>query len=179
MAKQVDATYGNALFELAVEENKIDTLYEETKSLVVIMNDNEELIKLLSHPHITKEAKIDVVKKSFDGRLSNDLTGLLLMVVEKNHAKEIVPILKFFIKQVKLYKKIGEVSVTSAVELSDEKKKAIEARLLQTTQFLSLEVAYNVDKSLIGGMIIRIDDRVVDSSIKTKIDGMSKALARA
>lgn len=179
MAKQVDATYGNALFELAVEENKIDELYEEAKALAKVISDNEDLIKLLGHPHVAKEDKVKVVKNTFDGRISDDLTGLLVMVVEKNHAREINHILEYFIKQVKEYKKIGVVKVTTATELSDTQKAAVEKRILETTAYESLEVDYHQDKTIIGGMIIRIADRVVDSSIRTKLDGMSKALAGA
>lgn len=179
MAKQVDATYGNALFELAVEENKIDELYEEAKALVELLKDNDDMIKLLGHPHIAKEDKVNVVKNTFDGRISDELTGLLVMVVEKGHAKEINGILRYFIKQVKEYKKIGVVNITTAVGLSDAQKVAVEKRILETTAYESLEVDYHQDKALIGGMVIRIGDRVVDSSIRTKLDGMSKALAGA
>ena len=70
-------------------------------------------------------------------------------------------------------------SVTSAVSLSDSQKAAIEKRLIETTSYSTMEIEYTVDKSLIGGLIIRIEDRVVDSSIKTKIDNMSKTLANA
>ncbi len=179
MAKQVDATYGNALFELAVEENKIDELYEQTKELLQIIDENSDLIKLLCHPHIDKEDKKKVVKSSFDGRIMDELTGLLVMMVEKDHAQNITDVLNFFIKQVKLEKKIGVVYITSAIELKEEQKVAIEKRLLETTDYETLEPEYKVDKSLIGGLVIRIEDRVVDSSIKTKLDSMSKVLAKA
>jgi F-type H+-transporting ATPase subunit delta len=177
MAKQVDATYGNALFELAVEENKIDGLYEETDALIKVLESNPELLKLLSHPHVSKEDKVKVVKDTFEGRLSDELTGLLVMVVEKGHAKDMSAILKCFLTQVKGYKKIGVVDVTSAAKLSDSQKKAVEKRILETTSYKSLEVNYLEDKDIIGGLIIRIEDRVVDSSVRTKLNTMAKALA--
>ena len=179
MAKQIEATYGNALFELAVEEGRVDALYEEAKALGDIIKDNEELVKLLAHPHIAKESKVEVVKQTFDGRISDELTGLLVMVVEKNHARNIVGILEYFVKQVKKYKRIGVVDVTSAMELDASQKAAVEKRILDTTPYESLEMIYHQDKSIIGGMIIRIEDRVVDSSVKTKLESMSKALSRA
>ena len=101
------------------------------------------------------------------------------MVVEKGHINSIVSILNYFIKQVKKAKNIGVASVTSAVSLTDSQKADIEKRLIETTHYDSMEIEYKVDKSLIGGLVIRIEDRVVDSSIKTKLEGMSKALAKA
>ena len=66
--------------------------------------------------------------------------------------------------------------VTSATELSDACKKEIEAKLLGTTSYKTMEIHYSVDKSLIGGLVIRIGDRVVDSSIKTKLEDLKRAL---
>ena len=74
MAKQVDITYGNALFELALEEGKLDSLYEEAVALIQILKDNEELIKLLSHPKISKDEKLKIVTDTFDGKASDELT---------------------------------------------------------------------------------------------------------
>ncbi|MBQ8318038.1 MAG: F0F1 ATP synthase subunit delta [Lachnospiraceae bacterium] len=179
MAKQVDITYGNALFELALEEGKLDSLYEEAVALIQILKDNEELIKLLSHPKISKDEKLKIVTDTFDGKASDELTGLMVMVVEKGHVNELISILNYFVKQVKKEKNIGVATVASAVELSDSQKQAIEKRLIETTVYESMEVDYSVDKSLIGGLVIRIEDRVVDSSIKTKLENMSRTLANA
>lgn len=177
MAKQVDTTYGNALFELALEENKLDALYDEVLALIEILKENSALIKLLSHPHINKDEKKKVVSKTFEGKASDELTGLIAMVVDKDHAANLVQVLEYFIRLVKKEKNIGVAAVTSAAPLSDEQKKNIEKRLIETTAFNTMETSYFVDSSLIGGLVIRIDDRVVDSSIKTKIENLAKSLA--
>lgn len=179
MAKQVDTTYGNALFELALEENRIDSLYEEAIALVDILQENKELLKLLNHPQISKEERIKVVEDTFSNRVSKDITGIMVMAVEKGHAMQLIDIFKYFIKLVKNEKKIGVASVTSATALDSSRKQAIEKRLIETTKYETMEVHYHVDESIIGGLIIRIEDRVVDSSIKTKLNNMSKALSKA
>lgn len=179
MAKQVDITYGNALFELAVEENKIDTLYEEAVALLDILKELPEFVKLLNHPQMSKEEKVAIVEKTLGGRMSKDMTGLVVMVVEKGHSVMLDRILVYFIKCVKKHKNIGVASVTSAVALSDSQKAAIYKRLIETTDYTTMEIAYEQDASIIGGLIIRIEDRVVDSSVKTKLEKLSKTLANA
>lgn len=179
MAKQVDTTYGNALFELALEENKIDSFYEEAQALIDVLKENKELIKLLDHPKIDKVEKKKIIETTFEGHVSNEITGLMVMVVEKGHVNSIENIFKYFIKLVKKEKNIGVVSVISAVALSDIQRAAIESRLIETTIYNTVEMSYFVDKSLIGGLVIRIDDRVVDSSVKTQLDILSKKLANA
>lgn len=179
MAKQVDITYGNALFELALEEDKLDVLYEESMALIEILKDNEELIKLLNHPKVSKDEKHKIVTDTFDGKISDELTGLMAMVVNKGHISQIISILNCFVKQVKNEKNIGVATVASALELTDSQKQAIEKRLIETTSYDTMEIEYSVDKALIGGLVIRIEDRVVDSSIKTKLENMSRTLANA
>lgn len=68
--------------------------------------------------------------------------------------------------------------VASAVELKSEQKAMIEQRLLDTTQYVEFEMEYSVDPSLIGGLVIRIGDRVVDSSIKTQINELHRSLSK-
>lgn len=177
MAKQVETTYGDALLDLALEQGTLDTLYEEAQALVAALQEQEDLIRLLAHPQIEKEEKKKLVENIFDGRVSSELVGLFVMLVEKNHGSKLVNVLRYFIRQVKREKNIGVASVASAVALNDPQKASIEKRLVETTDFDTVEVSYTVDASLIGGLVIRMDDRVLDSSIKTKIEKMSKALA--
>lgn len=66
--------------------------------------------------------------------------------------------------------------ITSASKLSLEEKKAIEGKLLETTAYESFEMHFKVDESLIGGMVIRINDRIVDSSIKTRLNDIKRKL---
>ena len=68
--------------------------------------------------------------------------------------------------------------MASAVELKSEQKAMIEQRLLDTTQYVEFEMVYSVDPSLIGGLVIRIGDRVVDSSIKTQINELHRSLSK-
>ena len=101
MAKQVDTTYGEALFELAKEEGKIDELFDEVSSLIPILNDNEDLIKLLTHPHIDMDKKKSVVEASFKGRISDDLTGMMILLTEKEHGGEIINVFTYLLRRVK------------------------------------------------------------------------------
>ena len=71
MAKQVNTTYGDALFELAVEENRVDSIQEEITELLQILRENGELLQVLTHPEILKEDKEQMLENIFKGRVSN------------------------------------------------------------------------------------------------------------
>ena len=178
MAKLISKTYGDALFELAVEEDKIDVLLEEIEQLQNILAQNEDLGKLMNHPKIIKEEKIQVAENVFKGRISQELLGFLTIIISKDRYKEIDEILAYFIAEVKKYKGIGVATVTTAVPLREDQCRKIEQKLLETTEYKSMEMHYKQDASLIGGMVIRIGDRVVDSSISTKLNELQKELLK-
>ena len=81
MAKLVSKTYGEALFELAVEEGKEDIFLAEISELQKILAENPEFGKLMNHPKILKEEKLEVLQKVFRGRISDELTGFLHLVI--------------------------------------------------------------------------------------------------
>ena len=100
------------------------------------------------------------------------------MIVDKGHFEQVDSVFTYFIDEVKEYKNIGTAYVTSAMELSDAQKAAVEKRLLETTKYVKFEMHYDVDAELIGGMVIRIGDRVVDSSVRTKLYDLTRELSK-
>lgn len=178
MAKLVSNTYGDALFQLALEKDTVDTLADEVAVMIQIFHENEELGKLLGHQKISKEEKIKVVEAVFKGKASDDLMGFMLLVIQKDRYTEMTAIFEYFMELYKEHKKIGVAYVSSAIELTAVQKEAVEKRLLETTDYLSFEMHYQVQKELIGGMVIRIKDRVIDSSIRHKLDEMTRKLMK-
>ena len=178
MAKLVSTTYGEALFELAVEEGREEEFLSEVAQLKSLLDENPDFGKLMNHPKILKEEKLKVVEEVFGGRISKELLGFLHLVVSKDRYGDIDAILDFFISEVKKLKGIGIAYVTTAADLNEAKKKEIEAKLLATTSFQKMEMHYQVDEDLIGGMVIRIGDRVVDSSVRTKLFELQRELLK-
>ena len=178
MAKLVSKTHGDALFELAVEENCVDSISEEVIAVEEALKTNPDLFKLLNHPKIDKVEKIKLVKEIFDKKVSDNLVGFLTIMIDKERQNNIIETFEYFTARVKEYKNIGVVTVATPMELSETQKEELVKKLLATTKYVKLEVDYKIDESLIGGMVIRIGDRVVDSSIKTKLSELTKDLTK-
>lgn len=178
MAKLISQTYGEALVELAVEENKTDDFIAEITMLLGLLEENKGFGELMNHPKIVKEEKKKVLETVFKDRVSDELYGFLHLIVEKDRYSEIDGILNYFLDKIKELKGIGVVHVKTAMPLGQEQKSKIEQKLLDTTGFKEVEMHYEVDESLIGGMKIRIGDRVVDGSIQTKLSELTKQLMK-
>ena len=117
-----------------------------------------------------------MVDDVFRGRVSDELKSFLEIVVSKERYGDLSDIFGYYIARVKEEQKIGVAYVETAVELTAGQKSAVEAKLLETSGYRKMEMNYSVDPAIIGGMVVRINDRVVDSSIRTKLDGLTKQL---
>ena len=89
MAKLVSKTYGDALFELSLEEKKEDLLFEEAKVFLEVIRKDDELIKFMKHPKIVKEEKIKTGKAIFDKKFSREFAGFLMILIQKDRFSEI------------------------------------------------------------------------------------------
>ena len=176
MAKLASEIYGKALFSLAVTENAVDELYEEAELLSEVMKTTPEFLMMMNHPKLTREEKEGVIKDVFGGRVSAYFEGFLRVLLDKERFSELPGVIACFQSLVREYKGTGVAYVSSPMALSDKQEKAIEAKLLETTKYKDMEMHYSVDESLIGGLVIKIGDRVVDSSIKTKLEGLTRYL---
>ncbi len=176
MAKQVKSVYGDALFELAIEESKVDVLYDEVRFMRQVLAENKDLVAMMTHPQIPQEEKLSTVETIFKGKISDEIIGLMRMIIEKGHFSDMDGVFSYFEDRVKEYNNIGVAHVSTPIALTEAEKDKVEQRLLETTGYKSFEMEYSVDESLIGGMVIRIGDRVVDSSIRTKLYNLTREL---
>ena len=117
------------------------------------------------------------MEQVFKGRISDDVLGFLLILIEKDRYTELPAVAEYFISQVREYKNIGTAQVTSAFPVTEEQKKQIEEKLLSTTDYTAFEMEYQTDPSLIGGVIIRIGDRVVDGSVRNKLAKLAQSVS--
>ena len=179
MAKIVASTYADALFDLAIEKNMTEQWQTEIETISGILAENPDFNKLMEHPQITKEEKLKLAAEAFDGKADPEIVGFIRIIIEKDRYSDVDAIFEEFISRVKTYNGIGKAYVRTAIELTDKQKDAVVAKLLETTDFKSIEVDYTVDESLIAGMVIRIGDRVVDSSVRTRLDGLRSQLLQA
>jgi F-type H+-transporting ATPase subunit delta len=101
MAKLISKTYGEALYELAVEENKVDVLLEEASMVKEIIISNCELEQFMNHPQITKDEKVNLIQNSFKGRVLDEITGFLTIIVERRRFSEVIEIFDYFISAIK------------------------------------------------------------------------------
>ena len=176
MASRVDKIYGDAYISVKTDEDDLLEALEEAKAVKEILDSNTDFVNFLNHPQITKEEKMEAAKNVFNGRVSDDMTGFLMIIIKKGRFKEFDGIFTYIISNIKRQLGIGALHVTSATPLSQEHK--ILKKVINSSEYKKLEVTYETDKDIIGGLILCMDDRIVDNSIRTKLDSMGRYLSQ-
>ena len=175
MAGVVQKKYAEALYQMAIEHDKVDKITEEVKVVKKIMNEQKDLMKVLYHPQVNQQAKMDIVKNIFNQRISEELIGMIIITIEKKRQGILDKIFDEYINLVRRKKNISIANVTSAIKLSDEYIRKIHDKLKQT---LNKEVEINaiIDRKVIGGLRIQLDNTVFDRTIKNKIENLSNVM---
>lgn len=167
--------YATALFELAKEENKLDEFELQVKEVIEIIGENSEFMELLLHPKITIDEKLQLIDRVFTGNVIEEITGILTIIVKKGRQNVLLDILKLFLQMVDEDRGLIKATIRSAVELNNEQLAQIKVNLERATS-KDVEIHTEIDQALIGGMIIRVGDHVVDASISGRLQTLKEGL---
>ncbi|QZY55524.1 F0F1 ATP synthase subunit delta [Crassaminicella profunda] len=177
MAELVERTYAQALFDIAVEENKLDVLKEEITFVLDAFSMYPDFYNLYNTPQISKDEKKKIIEEVFKEKISTEMMNFLKILLDKRRTNCLKGIAKVFKKLLNDYKNMIEGTVTTAVPLKDEEKLRIENKLsIVTGKKIKLENM--VDPSIIGGVLVKIGDKVIDGSLESRLTEMQKDLAQ-
>ncbi|TYO96563.1 ATP synthase F1 subunit delta [Desulfallas thermosapovorans] len=171
----VAGRYAEALYEIALKEKLVDQLEAELKSVVEVIEGSEQLKKVLFHPRITAAEKKEVLNGLFKDHISGIAMDFLGLVVDRQREVYIADITAYFTGLANKARNISDVQVTSAVELTKEEKKKLAAVLAKSTG-KKVKLSYNVDKELLGGLVVRVGDKVIDGSVRTRLQTLREHL---
>lgn len=166
--------YSRALFDSALEKKLLDRIYHDMifVSEVCLMPDVKEF---LESPVIVPSKKSDILHKIL-GKDVDKLTLSLIDLVVGNGRETFLPdIARAFIHQTKEHKGITETVLTTAIKVNDKIRKEI-IDLISDVFSTKVEIKEVVDKDILGGFILRIEDNYIDASVKNKLRKIEKEL---
>lgn len=167
--------YGHALFEIAKSEGKVDKFLQELGEVSGILNNNIELKEFLRHPSIPYGDKKKVIKQIFMGKVDMEITRLITTLLEHDRVEQIRTV--YYDYKYLVYKERGMkiAYATTAVKMTEKEIEVIK-RKLSSKYKKEIEVQNIVDPEVIGGVYLRLGDRVIDGSIRGKLQDMKKML---
>ena len=171
----VGRRYAQALFEIATEKKALDAMEEELKGVLAAIEGERDIQKILCHPQITAAEKQEVLKKIFEGRISETVQIFLYLLVDNHRETYLGEIVAEFINMANAARNMVEAEVISVQELSEAHKKEL-AQVLNRLAGKEVSPEYKVDSSLLGGMVVRIGDKVIDGSVRNKLKTLKQHL---
>ncbi len=164
----VSKEYAEALFTLALEENSIDDFYSALSMMQALFSENPEYIEFLSTPSISKAERVQQLTKCFEGKVPEIILHYAIVMVERGDIRSFSDSVTEYENLSFAMKSVSNATAVSAVPLTDEEKVLL-VRKLEKLCSHTIQLHCRVDPSLIGGMIIEIDGKVIDGSIKHRM----------
>ncbi|MZQ82337.1 F0F1 ATP synthase subunit delta [Paenibacillus sp. 5J-6] len=167
--------YARALFEVAKDKGIISQVEEELKSVASAIRDNADLQKFLNHPNIGDTVKTDLLKQIFEGKVSEPVWNTLLVLIDKRRQAILSALVGDYVKIAN--EALGQASakIYSAFTLTEAQQAEIASHFSKVTG-KTIRVETVVEPKLLGGIQVRIGDRLYDGSLAGKLDRLSKAL---
>ena len=172
-------SYALALYELSKENSELDKIEEDMRNLNKLLNSNKEFQEVILNPTVSKEDKGNVISAIAErNNFSQTLRKFLGFVSIKNRLFFLSKIIETFLNLVSNNKGELKAKLTSSKKLSEEEKKEIQSELSKDFKS-TLNIDYEYDSNLIGGLIIQIGSVMIDTSIRTKLKKLEKNMIEA
>ncbi len=171
----VSKRYAKALFELAAEKSVVSEVEEQLKLIAQTIEANPELTHFLNFPNIDLAKKISVLKDAFKGNLSDIVYNTIGLMLEKGRQDLLGDLHNDYVKLSNEALGLADATVYSAKPLSDKESEQVAAQFSKLLN-KKIRIEQVVEPKLIGGIQVRIGDRLYDGSIAGKLSKMEQLL---
>ena len=168
-----------ALMELAQEDENVskEDILDDLLEISNTIDSSEELANVINNPSISTEEKQVVLCKLFQNTIMPIVYNFIFVLNLRKRIGIIAEIAVEFAKELERIKNIAHVNVTSAIDLDDVKKEDIKSKIAEKLD-KDVVVEWGVDNEIIAGLIFKIDELVIDNSIKHKLDDLSREIIK-
>lgn len=169
--------YTTALYELADSMKLVDAVKKDFEDIKKSLDGSRELKLFIESPVINPEKKHSILKEIFSGKVNELTLKFLMLVSEKNRINILKDIADSMLKLIDDKRGIIKASVTTAVDISEKERDLITGKLKNYTG-KDIKAEYSVDKSIKGGFIALMDDKIIDASIVRQLEILKEKFIR-
>lgn len=173
---QVASRYATALLDESRREGVLEETCRDIKFVESTIESSRDLFLMLKSPIVKEGAKRVSLEKIFSGRVGELTLRFLVLLVRKKREGYLMNIIKAFYSAYNELKNIKAVELVSAVPLSEELEGRIVQMIHSQIDASSLDITKSIDPDLLGGFVIKIDDKVFDTSLHSKISALKREI---
>ena len=174
-AARASKRYAKALIGLAVEKSAVEAIQEDMNSLIELCKNSREFVVMLESPIVTHEKKLTVLEKIFQGKVHEITMAFFKLITTKSREASLLDIAKAYITLYNENIGLAIAEVQSAVPLTNEVRTSITQQVATATG-KNIQLKETINEDLIGGFILRLDDKQIDSSVKSQLLNLKKQL---
>ncbi|MBT2734847.1 F0F1 ATP synthase subunit delta [Bacillus sp. ISL-7] len=167
--------YALALFQIAKETQALGVIEEELRVVKEVVQYNPELKNILNSSKLSIEEKKEIIKVSF-ATVNVNVLNTMLILIDRHREDQIVDVANEFLELANDEMGIAEAKVYSTRELTDAEREAISSVFAAKVGKKSLKIENIVDSNLLGGIRLRIGNRIYDGSLRGKLDRLERKL---
>ena len=169
--------YAKAMFDVAEETETTDEVLAQFSEVVKTIKENKDLSDVLKTPFILADDKKAILEKIFSDTTDIYVINLLKVLIHRKKIRYIDDVYHRFVKLVNDKKTLEKGTVYSVVPLSDKEIKELETKMSKKfSRVVKLE--NKIDKSLMGGVFIKIENKEIDGTVRSRINGLKKELSK-
>ena len=165
---EMNKEYGEALFALAKELGKENEYAIALECVTEVFSGNPEYIDFLSSPGIALEERLDALEKAFESAVPENIISFMQLLCERGRIRSIAGCAEEYKKLLDVQNSVSTACVTSAVELTEEEKEKLKDKL-EVKCGHSVILECTTDKSIMGGIMVEIDGKLIDGSLKNRL----------
>jgi F-type H+-transporting ATPase subunit delta len=169
--------YADALFSAAKDAGKLDVIHDQLVQFVDALDQNRDLAVFFFSPYFSSQEKSEGIAKAISGA-EPELINFLELLAEKHRMPAIFRIRKRFEELWREEKRLLDVTVTSAVELDPKIVERIGAEVEKQTK-RKVELTSTVDEGILGGLVLRVGNMVLDASLRNRLEKLRQYVASA
>ena len=177
MYEFLDKRYALALYQVGEEKNKVEEYLKDLKEVCGLIDSNEDFYQVIKHPQISTQKKKIAFTNIFKGKIDDDLLSFLLILIEKGR-------ILFLREKLNEMEKIHLernntmiATVKTAIPMLDSEIQALKIKLEEKYNKTIL-ITPMVDKSILGGVYVRVGNDVIDNTVKLKLDEMKDIMLK-
>jgi F-type H+-transporting ATPase subunit delta len=167
--------YASALFQIAKEQQILSTVEEELRVVKEVLQYNADLKAVLKSSKLTIDKKKEILTAAF-GSINAYVLNTLLILIDRHREDEIVEVVNAFIELSNDEMGVAEAEVYSVRPLTDAEREAISTTFAAKVGKKSLKIENIVDSELLGGVKLRIGNRIYDGSLRGKLNRLERKL---
>jgi ATP synthase F1 delta subunit len=175
--EEIAQVYARSLFEVASEQDKLDTVKEQLGQFADALHENRELAVFFFSPYFSSDEKKDGLHRMVEGA-DPAVMNFLEALIERHRMPVIFRIRTDFDVLYDKTNKLLPVQVTSAVELDPETVQSLGKRIGEQTGN-EIELSSKVDPEILGGIVLRVGNFILDASIRTRLEQLRREVAQA